>query len=226
MAKTRDAAPASAVQVVFALLFSLCLAANAPGQSASARKDFVNHLGQSTVVTRKGSQLIPAYKISTAGPDSSYFVYHAQLMNPSICRSLLTERLVSRFLAMGFTKLICTDDAEASFTFDPVLQTVSPVDSRKDYVEMVRRSVMKQMGARAPAGYRLSAEGPEGTSYVHHQSAVSLADCNQLLDDRFISGLRGYGFTRVICTDDRTMTFAFDLNSQSSASAFALLEKP
>jgi len=139
---------------------------------------------------------------------------------------MLTERLVARFGTLGFTKLICTDDSDVTFAFAPVVQNVTAVDSRRDYVEMIRRSVIKQMGARTPAGYNLSAEGLDATAYVHHQFAVSLADCNRLLDDHFISGLRGYGFSRVVCTDDRTMTFVFDLSSESTGTAFALLDKP
>lgn len=207
-------------------LFALVLAPICAGQNASTRRDFVKRLGESTIVTRRDAELVPAYKLSTGGPDSTFFVYHAALMNPSICRRLLTEGLVSKFRALGFAKLVCTDDADDTFTFEPIVQIVSPVVARKDYVEMVRRSVIKQLGEGTPSGYNLSAEGPDATSYVHHQSAVNLADCNRLLEDPFISGLRGHGFVRLICTDDRSMTFVFDLTPQSSATAFALLEQP
>jgi len=226
MAKIRSVARSSAIRVAFASLLTICLVPCALAQSAPARRNFVNYLAQSTIVKSNGSKLVPAYKLSASGPDSTLFVYHALLMNPSICRSLLTERLVTRFQALGFTKLVCTDDADATFTFDPVVQTVSPVESRKDYVEMIRRSVIKQMGARTPAGYNVSAEGPEGTSYIHHQSGVTLADCNRLLQSRFVSSLRRYGFDRLVCTDDRTMTFVFDLKAESTETAFALLENP
>jgi len=207
-------------------LLALLLVLGVVAQNAPARKDFVKRLGQSTLVTRKGAELVPAYQVSAEGPDSTFFVYHASLMNPSICRGMLTEGFVSKVRALGFTKLVCTDDGEDIFTFDPVVQTVSPVVARKDYVEMVRRSVIRQMGARTPTGYSLSADGPDATFYVHHQAAVNLSDCNNLLVDRFVSGLRGHGFVRLICTDDRSLTFTYDLNSQSSATAFALLDRP
>jgi len=38
--------------------------------------------------------------------------------------------------------------------------------------------------------------------------------------------LRGNGFVRLICTDDRSMTFSYDLTSQTPATAFALLTNP
>jgi hypothetical protein len=199
---------------------------NALAQNAAARKDFVKRLGQSTILTRKGNNLVPKYQLSVDGPDSSFFVYHASLMNPSICSSLLTEGVVNKFRALGFTKLVCTDDGEDTFTFDPVVQAASPVAARKDYVEMLRRSVIKRLGIRTPPGYNVSTDGPDASFYVHHQSAVSLVDCNNLLIDRFVSGLRSHGFVRLICTDDRSLTFTYDLSSQSPATAFALLEHP
>ena len=159
MAAGGFAVPAFASRITFASLLVAGILTAAWGQNASARRNFVSHLAQSTIVTRKGSQLAPAYRLSVAGPDSAFFVYHAQLMNPSICRSMLTERLVARFGTLGFTKLICTDDSDVTFAFAPVVQNVTAVDSRRDYVEMIRRSVIKQMGARTPAGYNLSAEG-------------------------------------------------------------------
>lgn len=220
------AAPPTRFRAALVPLFALLLLPICVGQNASARKDFIKRLAESTIVTRKGAELVPAYKLSTGGPGATFFVYHAALMNPSICRSMLTEGLVSRFQALGFTKLVCTDDGEETFTFDPIVQSVSAIAARKDYVEMVRRSVIKQLGAGASSGYNLSADGPDATSYVHHQSAVNLADCNRLLQDRFLSGLRGHGFVRLICTDDRSMTFVFDLSPRSSTSTFALLEKP
>lgn len=211
---------------VLASLFAMTLVPAVIGQNASVRKDFVKRLGESTIVTRRGNELVPKYKLSAEGADSTLFVYHASLMNPSICRSMLTEGFVSKFQTLGFTKLVCTDDADDTFSFDPVVQTVSPVVARKDYVEMIRRSVIRKLGAHAPAGFNLSAGGPDATSYVHHQSGVSLSDCNDLLIDRFVSGLRGHGFVRLICTDDRSLTFTYDLSSQSPATAFALLEHP
>ena len=195
-------------------------------QNAAARKDFVKRLGQSTILTKRGNDLVPKYRLSVDGPDSSFFVYHAALMNPSICGSLLTDGVVNKFRALGFTKLVCTDDGEDTFTLDPIVQTVSPVVARKDYVEMLRRSVIKRLGIRTPSGYNVSTDGPDATFYVHHQSAVSLSDCNELLIDRFVSGLRSHGFVRLICTDDRSLTFTYDLSSQSPATAFALLEHP
>jgi hypothetical protein len=209
------------------LLFPLLALVLVPGiaaQNAAARKDFVTRLGQSTILTRKGDSLVPKYRLSADGPDSSFFVYHASLMNPSICRSMLTEGFVSKFRALGFTKLVCTDDADGTFSFDPIVQTVSPVTARRDYVEMIRRSVIRQLAAHTPAGYNLSASGHDATSFVHHQSVVSLDDCNRLLVDRFVSGLRGRGFFRLVCTDDRSVMFTYDLSSQSPATAFALLE--
>jgi len=220
------AIPRVIVHGVLVSLFALLLLPVCAGQNAHARKDFVKRLEQSTIVKAKANQLISAFRVSTDGPDATFFVYHASLMNPSICRSLLTDGLVSKFHTLGFTKLVCTDDADDTFTFDPAVQSVSPVAARKDYVEMVRRSVIKQLGAQTPAGYRLSADGPDATSYVHHQAAVNLADCNRLLEDRFISGLRGHGFVRLVCTDDRNMTFVFDLGSHTAGTAFALLESP
>jgi hypothetical protein len=213
-------------RAVFASLLALVLVPGVVAQNAAARKDFVKRLAQSTVVTRKGAELVPTYQVSAEGPDSILFVYHASLMNPSICRGMLTEGLVSKFRALGFTKLVCTDDGEDTFTFDPVVQTVLPAVARKDYVEMVRRSVTRQLGSRTPSGYSLSADGPDATFYVHHQSPVNLSDCNNLLVDRFVSGLRGHGFIRLICTDDRSLTFTYDLSSRSPATAFALLEHP
>ncbi len=203
------------------LLLPICVA-----QNARARKDFVKRLVQSTIQTKKGADLVPAYRISTDGPDSTFFVYHASLMNPSICGGMLTEGFVSKFRALGFTKLVCTDDADNTFNFDAVVQSVSPVAARRDYVEMIRRSVLKQLGTQMPPGYNLSADGPDATSYVHHQSTVNLADCNRLLESRFISGLRGHGFVQLICTDDRSLTFVFDLSPKSRGTAFALLETP
>ncbi len=135
------------IPFVALLLLPLCV-----GQNAGARRDFVKRLGQSTIVTKKGSELVPVYKISADGPDSSFFVYHASLMNPSICRGMLTEGFVSKFRALGFAKLVCTDDADETFTFDPVVQNVSPAVARKDYAEMVRRSVIKQLGTRYTRG--------------------------------------------------------------------------
>ena len=195
-------------------------------QNATARKDFVRILGQSIVLRKKGNELVPTYKLTVEGRNSTSFVYHASLMNPSICRSMLTEGVVAKFKALGFTKLVCTDDAEDTYTFDPVIQAVSPAIARKDYVEMVRRLVIRQLGTDAPLGYSLSVDGPDATSYVHHQSAVNLADCNHLLNNRFISGLRGHGFVRLICTDDRSRAFTYDLSSEPRATAFALLEHP
>ena len=224
--KGPTAVPPVRFHAVLVSLFALLLLPICVGQNADARKDFVKRLAQSTILTKKGAELVPSYRLSTDGPDSTFFVYHASLMNPSICRGMLTNGFVSKFRALGFTKLVCTDDADDTFTFDPIVQNVSPVVARKDYVEMVRRSVIKQLGAQTPAGYSLSADGPDATSYVHHQSAVNLADCNHLLDDRFISGLRGHGFVQLVCTDDRSLTFVFDLSSHSAGTAFALLERP
>jgi len=211
---------------LLALLLAVVLVPGTVAQNAAARKDFVKRLGQSTILTKRGNNLVPKYRLSVEGPDASSFVYHASVMNPSICGSLLTDGVVSKFRALGFTKLVCTDDGEDTFTLDPVVQTVSPVAARKDYVEMLRRSVVKRLGMRTPSGYNVSTDGPDATFYVHHQSAVSLSDCNELLIDRFVSGLRSHGFVRLICTDDRSLTFTYDLSSQSSATAFALLEHP
>lgn len=211
---------------LLAPLLALVLVPGVVAQNASARKDFVRRLGESTIVTTKGNELVPKYKVSVAGPDLTFFVYHASLMNPSICRSMLTEGFVSKFRTLGFTRLVCTDDADDTFTFDPIVQTVSPDVARRDYVEMVRRSVIRRLASHAPAGFNLSTDGPDATSYVHHQSTVSLSDCNDLLIDRFVSGLRTHGFIRLICTDDRSLTFTYDLSSQSPATAFALLEHP
>src|ERR1700758_5570901 len=162
----RVPAAATSATVCAVLTCALAFVQGAFGQNASARKDFVKRLAQSTIVTRKGNELVPTYNLSVAGPDSAYFVYHTSLMNPSICRSMLTDGFVSKFHALGFTRLVCTDDGGATFTFDPIVQTVSPVVARRDYAEMVRRSVLKQMGARAPSGYDLSADGPEATIFV------------------------------------------------------------
>jgi hypothetical protein len=38
--------------------------------------------------------------------------------------------------------------------------------------------------------------------------------------------LRGHGFVQLACTDDRGMTFVFDLSSKAAGTAFALLERP
>lgn len=212
--------------ILLAPLLALFFVSGVAAQNAAARKDFVKRLGQSTILTRMGNELLPRYNVSVTGPDSTLFVYHASLMNPSICRSMLTEGFVSKFQALGFTKLVCTNDADDTFSFDPIVQSVSPVAVRRDYVEMVRRSVIKLLGVRTPPGYNLSVGGPNATAYVHHQSVVSLSECNNLLVDRFVSGLRAHGFVRLICTDDRSLTFTYDLSSQSSATAFALLEHP
>lgn len=178
--RTPTVVPQVGFHAVLIPFFALLLLPICAGQNAGARKDFVKRLGESTVVKKEGSELVPAYKISADGPNSTSFVYHASLMNPSICGRLLTEGLVSKFRALGFTKLVCTDDGDDTFSFDPIVQNVSPVVARKDFVEMVRRSVIKRLGAQTPAGYSLSADGLEATSYVHHQSAVDLTECNQL----------------------------------------------
>ncbi len=229
MADERKAPFAVASSRTLTLLAPLLVLVLVPGvgaQNAAARRDFVKRLGQSTILAMKGNSLVPKYRLSVDGPDSSFFVYHAPLMNPSICSSLLTGGVVNKFRALGFTKLVCTDDGEDTFTFDPVVQTISPAIARKDYVEMLHRSVIKRLGTHTPSGYNVSTAGPDATFYVHHQSAVSFADCNSLLVDRFVSGLRSHGFVRLICTDDRSLTFTYDLSSQSPATAFALLEHP
>jgi hypothetical protein len=215
------------IRFLAVLAFLLVYAASAAfAQTAAARKDFLKRLAQSTIVTKKGAELVPAYKLSADGPDATHFVYHAAMMSPSVCRSLLTETFVAKFIALGFTKLVCTDDADERFAFDLVAQTVTPDIARRDYAEMIRRSVTRQLGAKTPQGYNVSAEGPDATYYVHHQSAANLADCNPLLEERFLSGLRQQGFVRLSCTDDRSTTFAFDLEAQPRATAFALLEEP
>src|SRR5277367_5298607 len=169
-------APLRALTLLAPLLMMVFLlgvgAQHVVAQNAAARKDFVKRLGQSTILTMKGTDLVPKYRLSVEGPDSSFFVYHASLMNPSICSSLLTDGVVNKFRALGFTKLVCTDDGDDTFTLDPVVQTVPPAAARKDYVEMLRRSVIKRLGVHTPSGYNVSTDGPDATFYVHHQLAV------------------------------------------------------
>jgi len=197
-------------------VLAVFLSSFAVSQSASIRRDFVTRIGQS-LVRNTGTRLVAVYRVSAEGPGSTFFVYHAAVMNSSICRSMLTEGVVSKFRELGFSKLICTDDGNKTFAFDPVVQTVSPAVARKDFVETVREAALKEWGSEVPLGFNISAEGPDATYYVRHQSNVNSPECRRMLTERFISNLRTRGFVQVSCTNDKNETFTFPLESQFSA---------
>ena len=193
------------------------LAAFAVGESASVRKDFVEKIRQSTL-KKDGSRLVAGYNVTVEGPDSTFFVYHASVMNASICRGVLTKGVVSKFRELGFTKLVCTDDGNTTFAFDAVEQTVTPAVARKDFVETIRESAVKEWGGNAPMGFNISAEGPDATYYVLHQAEVNSSECRRMLTERFILNLRARGFVQVSCTDDKNTTLSFPIEPHSSES--------
>jgi hypothetical protein len=127
---------------------------------------------------------------------------------------MLTKGVVSKFQELGFRKLICTDDRNTTFAFDPVVQAVSPAVARKDFVETVRESAIKEFGSNAPLGFNVSAEGPDATYYVYHQADITSSDCLRMLTKRFIFNLQARGFVLVSCTDDKNATFTFPVESQ------------
>jgi hypothetical protein len=187
------------------------LAMLAAAQSASIRKDFVGKIAESRVRSVDG-HLVDGFRVSVEGPDATFFVYHAPIMNSSICRGMLTKGVVSKFQELGFTKLICTDDGNTTFAFDPVVQAVSPAEARKEFVETVRESTRKELGSNTPLGFNLSAQGPDATYYVHHQTDITSSDCLRMLTKRFLFNLRGRGFVLVSCTDDKNAMFTFPVD--------------
>jgi ankyrin repeat protein len=61
--------------------------------------------------------------VSAEGPDATYYVFHtsAYSMTESTCISLLTDGVTAKLRELGFTKVVCTDKKNASFSFDPAV---------------------------------------------------------------------------------------------------------
>jgi YVTN family beta-propeller protein len=91
--------------------------------TAQARKDFAKAKRQE-VVQALGSKLAPGFNISAEGPDATYYVFHASgfSMTASFCTAILNQDLASQLRKLGFTKVVCTDNKNAKFTYDPVAQ--------------------------------------------------------------------------------------------------------
>ena len=160
---------------------------------------------------------VPAgYNLTAEGPDSTFFVYHASEVSSYDCVAMLTEDFVSKMREFGFRKVVCTDDKATTFTFDPIAQT--PADVRKSFAETIRRKDLRSMAGNPVLGYNLTAEGPDSTFYVYHQSGVTSSDRTGMLASQgFASRLRELGFIRLTCTDDGANSFAFDLNAQATS---------
>jgi hypothetical protein len=90
--------------------------------------------------------------------------------------------------------------------------------ARKSFAKTVRKKVVKQMGRTVAPGFNISAEGPDATVYVYHESGVSSSECTSMLaTEGFAPNLRKFGFTQIVCTDDAGARFTFDLTAQQQA---------
>jgi len=80
------------------------------------RKEYAEFMGRGN----KGSS------VSAEGPDSTYYVFHTSKysMTESTCASLFTDGVTAKLSELGFTKVICTDKKNASFSFDPAVPIV------------------------------------------------------------------------------------------------------
>jgi hypothetical protein len=69
------------------------------------------------------------------------------------------------------------------------------------------------MGSKLAPGYSISADD---TIYVFHGPGVTFDVCNSMFTtEGFASGLRKFGFTQLICTDDGKTRLVFDLSLAS-----------
>ncbi|MGO9130555.1 MAG: pentapeptide repeat-containing protein [Bryobacteraceae bacterium] len=89
-----------------------------PDAAGAARKDFAENSRKSATV-RIGGNAAAKFDITTEGPDATFYVVHIVGVTSSICSDMLTHpEFVSKLRGLGFTKLVCTDDGKATFTFD------------------------------------------------------------------------------------------------------------
>jgi hypothetical protein len=89
--------------------------------------------------------------------------------------------------------------------------------ARKGFAKTVRQKVIKDTRYPVPAGFTLTADGPNATFYVYHASEVTSYDCVSMLTEDFASKMRGLGFTKVVCTNDKETTFILDPIAQTPA---------
>ena len=83
------------------------------------------------------------------------------------------------------------------------------IKKRKDFAETVRQTTVTKMGTSISPGFNITAEGPDATFYVQHAAGVTSPICKAMLVDAFISKMREFGFTKIVCTDDKDKTFTY-----------------
>ena len=117
--------------LTLSVLSALIFLANAAAQDATARKSFVEEVRRK-VVNETANFPINGFNLTAEGPDSTFYVFHENAMTRAACLSLLKRDLVSKLQELGFVRLICTSDENAtSFAFDlnngssPILDQLS-----------------------------------------------------------------------------------------------------
>ena len=85
------------------------------------------------------------------------------------------------------------------------------MEQRKVFAETVRQTTVTSMGKNVAPGMNITAEGPDATLYVFHVAGITSAVCKTMLTDGFTAKMRELGFAKLVCTDDGTNTFSFDL---------------
>ena len=89
--------------------------------------------------------------------------------------------------------------------------------ARKKSAETTREFVIQKMGSNIQPGFNITADGPGATIYTYHSKNMTDSDCPSMLaTESFVANLRTKGFTQLVCTDDGSINFTFDLRSSSA----------
>jgi hypothetical protein len=181
--------------------------------SAIRRKNFAEVVLKSAIA-QMGGKPINGLDITTEGPDNTLYVLHGLNMTSAACATARSEALVAALRDLGFTKLVCTDNKNATFSFDVAALPSAVGAARKEFAANNRQSAIEKIGPSTAAqlNFNITAEGPSATYYVLHEVGVTSAICSGMLGaSGFTPKLRELGFIKLVCTDGANATFTFDL---------------
>ncbi len=198
------------VLISFLLLALLAAGNSVFAQSAAARKQYAQASQEASV--RSGN--FPAgFNITTEGTEAIYLIYHKPQITYEECFSLFYDaNWISSLQKAGFTQFICTDAGNARYPFDLFLERAV---IRKHFAERNRVDTIKLMGSNLPPGFNVTAEGPDATVFVYHQTQISHDQCNSMFNkEDWISTLQKPGFTQLVCTDAGNARFPVDFGQR------------
>jgi len=146
-------------------------------------------------------------------------------------RNIIAKALDAQLCAFGFKKLRIESPKNATGEhgegedFDLRCSSAEGSASaagsaaRKQFAQESREATVKKMGSTLAPGFNITAEGPDATVFVYHQTQISYEQCNSMINNNqdWVSTLQKVGFTQLVCTDAGNARFPFDLRQEQPA---------